>query len=381
MEGLYIILFEKNKFCVMNKQTFIVSDESLNSYGMVILTAGIDYADFARNPIMYYMHERSKGVVGRWENIRVEDNKLLMDAVFDDSTELGKQIATQVRNGFLRCASIGIENPEVEYLNGVETVVKCRLREVSIVDVPANRSAIKLFDQGGKEVVTLAECMGKRTDLLRRTIIAYLGLSDRADDSEILQALEMAVKSPKMPENAVSRAIRLNLIDKEDEEQYKTLAMSDIKAFDEIVARKEARAKANFEAVFMSAARDGRLDARNKAVFEDIANTGGYALCERVISMMRPPIRITDVIEGKREIASGNIPPRSQWGLREYRRYAPNELADNPGLYAELMERESLHAPLTEKNLDYYRRHNPKYLEEHPKEYQRLMAERKQTKG
>ena len=83
MEGLYIILFEKNKFCVMNKQTFIVSDESLNSYGMVILTAGIDYADFARNPIMYYMHERSKGVVGRWENIRVEDNKLLMDAVFE----------------------------------------------------------------------------------------------------------------------------------------------------------------------------------------------------------------------------------------------------------------------------------------------------------
>lgn len=49
--------------------TFVVSDESPNSYGFVVLTEGIDTAQFERNPVMLYMHERSR-VVGRWENIR-----------------------------------------------------------------------------------------------------------------------------------------------------------------------------------------------------------------------------------------------------------------------------------------------------------------------
>lgn len=75
----------------MNNVTFIVSDESVNSYGMVILTAGIDTSRFEQNPVMLYMHERAT-VVGRWENIRKEDNKLLADAVFDDSTPLGVQV-------------------------------------------------------------------------------------------------------------------------------------------------------------------------------------------------------------------------------------------------------------------------------------------------
>ena len=74
----------------MGNVTFIVSDESVNSYGMIILTAGIDTSRFEQNPVMLYMHERAT-IVGRWENIRKENDKLLADAVFDDSTPLGVQ--------------------------------------------------------------------------------------------------------------------------------------------------------------------------------------------------------------------------------------------------------------------------------------------------
>lgn len=358
----------------MDKQTFIVSDESLNTHGFVILTAGIDYADFARNPIMYYMHDRNKGVIGRWENIRVDGSNLLMDAVFDDSTAFGQQIKKQVENGFLRCASIGIDEPQMADINGVQTVVKCRLREVSIVDIPANRSAVKLFDKQGKEVWTLAEWTGYKADPLRRTIIAYLGLSDRAEDAEILEALEMRSNSPKMPENAVSRAIRLNLISKDDREEYMAMARANIQAFDELIARKEARAKARFEEVFLNAAREARVDATQRAVYEEVAQSGGYALCEKIISLIPKRITLQSIFESK-ELREG-LPPRSEWGLNEYRKYAPEELQDDPELYMSLMERDGQHIPLTAESVDYYRKHNPEYLAKHPKEYARVMAER-----
>ena len=63
----------------MNK-TFVVSDESVNSYGYTILTAGIDLSRFEKNPIMLLQHD-SKNIIGKWENVRIEDNKLLADAV------------------------------------------------------------------------------------------------------------------------------------------------------------------------------------------------------------------------------------------------------------------------------------------------------------
>lgn len=84
----------------MKKHTFVVSDESVNSYGFAVLTAGIDTSRFEKNPVMYYMHDREKGVVGRWENIRKDGKRLLADAVFDDSTELSKQVRGQVEKGF-----------------------------------------------------------------------------------------------------------------------------------------------------------------------------------------------------------------------------------------------------------------------------------------
>lgn len=350
-------------------QTFIVSDESRNTHGFVILTAGIDYADFARNPIMYYMHERFNGVIGRWENIRVEGTQLLMDAVFDDSTALGKQVKAQVENGFLRCASIGIEQPEYREINGVQTCVKCRLREVSIVDIPANRSAVKLFNQQGCEVFTLADCMGKSADPLRKTIKASLGLSDRADDAEILSALEMRLNEPKMPENEVSRAVRLGLIDESDREEYMAMACADMDAFNAVIERKEARAKANFEAVLLKACRSGRIDAPSRGVFVELAKHSGYALCERLLSTLPKRASIVD------QINQGDN-SREGWGLAEYRKHAPEELKNNPALYESLLVKEGRLKPLDGSTVEYYRKYHPEYLASHPKEYKRAMEEK-----
>lgn len=101
----------------MANNKFTVLDETFNSYGSVVLTSGINIARFQRNPIMLYMHDRDKGVIGRWENITKEGDKLTAEAVFDDATELGAKVKHQVESGFLRSASIGIENCKCETID------------------------------------------------------------------------------------------------------------------------------------------------------------------------------------------------------------------------------------------------------------------------
>lgn len=135
--------------------TFIISDESVNADGFVIQTKGIRTERFKKDPVMLYMHAREKGVIGRWDNIRTEGSQLIADAVFDENNPLGKEVKERVDGGFLRSASIGLSVLNYERIDGVDTVTDCELTEVSIVDIPSNRNAVKLFDKRGLIVLSL----------------------------------------------------------------------------------------------------------------------------------------------------------------------------------------------------------------------------------
>lgn len=147
-----------------NTFTFVVSDESVNKYGYRVLTSGIDLTEFKKNPVMFFNHHRSDEwtgntdllPVGRWENIRTdENNQLLMDAVLDLNDELGLKVFNKIKDNFLKAASIGIGVLEVSadeklMLPGQtrETIKKSVLQEVSIVDIPANSNAMRLSFSG-----------------------------------------------------------------------------------------------------------------------------------------------------------------------------------------------------------------------------------------
>lgn len=162
--------------------TFVLSDETVNSNGFVVLTEGIETTAFERNPVMLYMHNRDGNVIGRWDNVRKEGKRLLADAVFDENTELGARVKKQVDDGFLRAVSIGIECLSQETLNGVETVTKCRLIEASIVDIPSNTNAVKLFRRSGGYVYKPKDLESDTSQDLKSALIAVLGLADTATD-------------------------------------------------------------------------------------------------------------------------------------------------------------------------------------------------------
>lgn len=199
-------------------KTFVLHDESVNTYGFRMLTSGVNLEIFRANPIMLYNHDDWALPIGRWDNIRVEGGQILADAVFDVSDPRAQQIAAKVAGGFIRMASIGAWAPEATSddpalkLPGQRgaTVTKWTVREASIVAIGANHNAIALYDRSTSERLdlsdeaTLIRLMDGGTltpqapqisetqplNLTDMQLTQVLGLADKASPEEQLQAAE-----------------------------------------------------------------------------------------------------------------------------------------------------------------------------------------------
>lgn len=140
---------------------FTVSDESINSYGFRVLTAGIDTSQFDKNPVMLYDHDDWRHLpIGTWENLaKNETGEMLADPAFDEEDDFAARIKKKVDKGVIRMASIGIiplewsDAPE-DMLPGQKepTIVRSILREISVCPFGSNRNAFKLYDTDGNEI-------------------------------------------------------------------------------------------------------------------------------------------------------------------------------------------------------------------------------------
>src|SRR5690349_15559056 len=89
------------------EKTFQLSDSSVNCYGFRLLTKGYLIDEYTKNPIGYYMHDREKGVVVKWDNLRVDGDRIVAEPVINMSNERGQQCVDEITDGFLNGASVG----------------------------------------------------------------------------------------------------------------------------------------------------------------------------------------------------------------------------------------------------------------------------------
>ena len=198
----------------MSQKRVILSDSSLNRYGFRVLTAGLLLEAFLKNPIMLYGHFRDEGTplwcdykpIGYWDDIKIEGDELSAIPVFDKVDDLSKTIAAKYEAGTLRSASIGFRilatSSEKEYLLPAqtrETVIKAEVMEASIVDIPANSNAVRLYDRtssvllaadkGIYDVPALLTTSKEKTMTLKSTWPAFLALlgieKDKAEATEL----------------------------------------------------------------------------------------------------------------------------------------------------------------------------------------------------
>ena len=183
------------------KHQFIINTENVNSYGYRILTDGIDYAQYMRNPVVLFMHERGvnayKGseVIGRCTKLYKEGTTLIAEVEFDEQDEFAKKIAGKVERGYIRMASMFAEIKEVStepqhILEGqvYETVTACKLVEISIVDIGGNDNALKLSKDGKpsqlKKIVT-----NTSNNMDIKVIALALGMGENTKEEAVLSAL------------------------------------------------------------------------------------------------------------------------------------------------------------------------------------------------
>ena len=183
------------------KHQFIINTENVNSYGYRILTDGIDYAQYMRNPVVLFMHERGvnayKGseVIGRCTRLYKEGTTLIAEVEFDEQDEFAKKIAGKVERGYIRMASMFAEIQEVStqpqhILEGqvYETVTACKLVEISIVDIGGNDNALKLSKDGRpfqlKKIVT-----NTSNNMDIKVIALALGMGENTKEEAVLSAL------------------------------------------------------------------------------------------------------------------------------------------------------------------------------------------------
>lgn len=190
----------------------VISNSSLNSYGFRVLTEGIDTRQFERNPILLWMHQRPlRGTtdevlpLGRVENLRRDGDCLIGTPVFDENDPFAQRIASKWEAGILKMVSAGLDvleqsdAPEVLVEGQTRaTVTRCRLREVSIVDLGANDDALVLNYQG--ETINLADAAAEPTFLKlinnnsnfteMKEISLALGLAEEATEQEVLSQIE-----------------------------------------------------------------------------------------------------------------------------------------------------------------------------------------------
>ncbi len=238
----------------------IISTSSLNDKGTRILTEGIDLGQFKKNPVILYMHERGN-VIGRIEDIRIEDDKLIGRPVFDETDEFALKIKKKWDNDFLRMFSgsfkpIELSDAPEHILEGQTymTVSKSKLIEVSIVDMGSNDDALQLIDDNG-ELLKLSKNGASDIPLLKlkgtnqsknlnteltmnENSLSLLGLTQGASQEQIDQAiLNLAKENESLKATLVAQevegAIKLGRITEEGKEHFlklgKTNGLEDLK--------------------------------------------------------------------------------------------------------------------------------------------------------
>lgn len=234
---------------------FVINTENVNEYKYRILTDGIDYTQYLRNPVVLYLHERdsfkNKGgeVIGRCVKLFVQDKKLIATIEFDENDEFSKRIADKVAGGFIRMASMYADvvaassEPELVIEGQLyETVTKCKLVEISIVPIGGNDDALKLSKKGGEvklnklniknedmELKTIALALGKPADTSENVLldtIAQVKLEASNSKAKVGE-LEAEIKTIRLSGATalVDKAVQLGLIPA-------TLKDSQVKAFE-----------------------------------------------------------------------------------------------------------------------------------------------------
>jgi hypothetical protein len=258
-----------------------ISNESLNSYGTRVLTAGMNVDQYNRNPVLLYMHQRGQ-VIGCVKDLRVEGDEVTGELMFDEATELSIRCKKQWEFGSLKMVSVGIDIQELSedpkfLVQGQTspTITKSKLFEVSLVDIGANDDAIVLQKDGKR--IELGKDGGAVLPLLHNS---NNNQKTKTMDQEKL-ALELGL--PKDADEATINATLAKL--KADGAEAETLRQE----------RDTLRA-ARIETLVNAAIAEKKIGEDKKQHFLDLGKKIGAEELKQTFDAMSPQVRLSTIV-------------------------------------------------------------------------------------
>ena len=300
-----------------------ISNESLNSYGTRVLTAGMNVDQYNRNPVLLYMHQRGQ-VIGCVKDLRVEGDEVTGELVFDEATELSRRCKKQYEFGSLKMVSVGIdilelsEDPKLLVQGQTSpTIAKSKLFEVSLVDIGANDDAIvlqkdgkriELGKDGGVELPLLHNINNnqKTKTMDQEKLALQLGLPKDADEATIIAKL-----TKLQADNAEAETLR---------------------------QERDTLRAARIETLVNAAIAEKKIGEDKKQQFLDLGKKVGAEVLKQTFDAMSPQVKLSSLVSG------GGAPGA---GSAEYKKLSDvptDKLAElkekNPAQYKKLYKAE-----------------------------------------
>lgn len=270
-------------------------DESVVDYGFRVLMSGCQLDSFSRNPVLLFQHRRADDApgmpltddavlpIGKWEDLKIENGKLLSYPEFDDDDEFAVKVQNKVKKGYLNAASIWIDPIEVSDDEQLKlpgqygpTITRWGIREASIVDIPNCRNALAIRNSAGKKILLSGGDQDAKevidhlktflpinnTEMDKKLLAAKLGLDANVSDDIISSKLAAVVAdaasvadikqentnlkqkivelndaaTTAKVESLVDGAIQANKLAAGDRDKYMKLAKADFDTTAELIA-------------------------------------------------------------------------------------------------------------------------------------------------
>ena len=269
-----------------------ISNESLNSYGTRVLTAGMNVEQYNRNPVLLYMHERGQ-VIGYVKDLKVEGDEVTGELMFDEASELSQRCKKQWEFGSLKMVSAGIDILELSedpkhLVQGQTspTISKSKLFEVSLVDIGANDDAIVLQKDGKR--IELGKDAARELPLLHSN--NNKNQKPKQMDQEKL-ALQLGL--PKDADEATINAKLAKL--QADGAEAETLRQE----------RDTLRA-ARIETLVNAAIAEKKIGEDKKQQFLDLGGKIGADELKQTFDAMSPQVKLSNIVNGGVAPAGGH---------------------------------------------------------------------------
>lgn len=302
---------------------FVFNDEAQeNSHGFVLLNGGGRFERFRANPVMLLQHDPGK-VIGAWKDLRQDGGRLIATPIYDEEDPEALACKRKVEKNFLKGCSPGIIINAIEVRttpDGREqlTVTDWTLCEGSIVSIPSNAGALKLYNQQGEAIPDnevklsineLLKTNTKKMEVIQLSVAALtaLGLSNGADSTAISAAITALSAAKETAEKEV--------------EKYK---------------------KEKVDNLVDLAIKEGRITADAKADFTALA-TANFDLAKRTIAAIPAREMLSGKITNTSAGGVGIPSDREKWTYLEWAKKDPAGLqklkVDNPTAFEELKKR------------------------------------------